>query len=1365
MFELNVHIIRTRLATLLIGLLMFGVCHAFINKNTRLLNMQNGLADNNVTAIHQDNNGFLWFGTLYGLSRYDGERIKNFDLQTTPTSILNIEECFEDKLVVQKYNIVQLFDRKKERFLPTTNSKGHQLLATSILPKNDSLLWILNGNKLLLMRCGTTQNDTIRLEQKQSYGPWKHSGSQWITAQYSPDRKTICLVDNQANVLIVDADNPNQEILRTDFGYHYEIAINSVFYDEGQLWISTIQHGLLYYNLKTQKKIQLSYSSPNASHRMAHTDVYGIVRLTPNRYLAATWNGCNIINVDHKASNPITVEHKSNNFLPDQELETRMISIYYDRNGILWIGTDGGGIISTDLRSRFFNRYTQKRTNEICSILMDDEGYLWLSTFHQGILRSTEPFGVQKKNNFQEIPSRLVKERNTVLCSLKDSKGNLWFGNQNGSLTRYTPLSRHFEAVPLYNKAGIPNKSPVWFIFIDSKQRFWIGTQNGLIQFNPSTMQSHKIPLIEEGSTKPLYPYIRHIAESKDGSLWLGTGGNGVYRMIRPGIITRGYEKKARLNDYSVRSQFSASDGNFYVGYSTGFAIIHPEADSISAHYTTRDGLCNNFIGCITEDSLGQIWLGTKSGISRFSLQQHLFYNYYISGSNRSAYCFDNTLFFGNNKSLTYFNPTHIYTPDSTSRVVLTGIEVDNIPVEIGISINGQVVLEQGIYYTPSIKLSHANRDFALIFNNLFYSAERQKYHYRLLPYQTEWLVTDGDGKASYTNLPAGKYQFEVKNIYPNERNGKVTTLSIEILPHWSNTHLFYFCLALLALAALGVVVSYLQRKQKRLRHELQLEQEAFTATMERDKEKQIRIERDRFFTDAAHELRTPLTLILSPLQELLQSFKPTDAVYNKLYAIYNNGKSIHTLVDQLLYVQKIEAGMVKLRLTETDLTELASNIAETFKPLAESQHIHFHINLPTEPTNLWIDSEKIASALRNMLSNAFKYTPKNGSISLSGTHIEQDGLPMFKFIVSDTGKGIPTQLQEHIYESFVTGENTPLFSTRIGIGMRIIKNTADLHHGQVHLNSAPDKGTTISLVLPKGKEYFASDQYEILPTTFPSEKETFMIQMPTTSDETRTDTSGKQKSMLIVEDNADIRNYLFTLFKPQYNTYEAANGEEGLQIAINKAPDIIIMDVMMPIMDGFTCCNEIKQNPKIGHVPILLLTAKAEENDILHGAQIGADDYMMKPFNPLLLQAKVKSLIAQREQLKRIYTHTLMLNTHNQSSQDKTQHETESNDFINQIIHIIEAHITNRDFNVKMLADSLNMSQPTLYRKLKQHNLPDAIEIIRSVRISKAASLVITHKYSLQEITELVGYTDVRTLRKHFTNQFGVTPSKFNSQ
>ncbi len=1339
--------------------------HAFLNRDVHLLTMQDGLGDNKVNCIYKDKNGFMWFGTDNGLSCYDGSSVKNFTMQLTSyMNVSAIGELSEHCLGVVVDQTLYAFDRSTERFISIEGGleKGKLL---QFIPAYPNQCRIISSTHLYLYnvkeRTDKARHVTaLELTMEEKVGGLVKDRDGITRCTLSEDSTKVYLTNSRLELIVYDLKSKTvtQQI---SLGSPKVLSISSILEAGNRIWIATIDHGIICYHKHSGHVEHISYEAKDEKNLLSHPDVYEIVQLNNNRLLAVTWNGYTLLDPGKGISEELTTHIYNNVSLVNQNLETRMICAFYDSQGVLWIGTNGGGVIYSDLRLQYFNQYHQDRHNEICSIQVDDDGYVWLATFHKGIMKSTHPFHSSSSFKFVTAGSEEVRKKETVLCTMKDAEGNIWFGNKDGTLTVYDKHGT-FKVHPLDMEVTI-NRSSIWALHIDRQNNFWIGTDKGLLLFNSSSGKCQHIEVRKQsqpGTLTELEIPVHAITETKDGTVWVGTEQHGVGKIVDhvagKKTMEMEYGTSFKLHNASVKSLLASSDGQLYVGYETGFAIINPENGTIHNFYTTKNGLCNNHTGCITEDAKGDIWIGSNSGISRYSRHQQLFYHYYISGSNRSAFLYGKYLFWGNNKSLTYFDPDNINVFSFSETAAITTLEVSNKTVAMGEKINGQVILNNSLFYAKEIELNHDNRDFSLTFSSLSFSKERQKLRYRLYPYQKEWMIANGGGKVSYANLRKGDYTFEIQSLYPNEHIGKMTSLKVTILPHWSETFLFKLILLVLISLAILRIIYRIRVRQKRLEYELQLQHEVFTATVARDKEKQIRMERENFFTNAAHELRTPLTLILSPLQELLQNLKSSDAMFEKLQIMYRNGSSLHTLVDHLLYVQKIEAGMVKLSLSKANIVELASREANSFCQLAEAEESNYTIDLPSEPVCLWIDIEKITSAIRNLLSNAFKYTPPKGNITLRIDQTKVDGKLYCRIIVSDSGKGIPYELQERIFDSFITGENTPLLSSKVGIGLRIVKNTMDLHHGTVTLTSTPGKGSKFTLLIPEGNTHFAEDKYQLVN---PPTVEEPLISLPAAPLVVQEEKNIKKRNLLVVEDNKEIRTYICSLFRKDYAVYEAADGEEGIQVATRLLPDLIITDIMMPVKDGFTCCREIREQPCTAHIPLLMLTAKAEDADILQGTKMGADDYMMKPFNPEILKSKVENLILQRERLKRIYTKTLMLK---QKQAEEAGEEEKPDDFMQQVINVIEVNLSNEDFNVKILADRLNMSQPTLYRKIKQHSELAAIEIIRRVRMSKAAELIMEKKYSIQEIAEMVGYSDTRTLRKHFAGQFGVSPSKY---
>lgn len=1334
------------------------------------LNMSNGLVDNIITCIYQDQDRFMWFGSSNGLSRYDGKQIRNFSVDNVRMYVSDIKETSDDKLWVIANEYLYCFDRRKEKFVLPSFQDGKKFISASAMEiTGDSLFWIVKGGQLqCLKRHYKLVKGDLQIEMtvEAGYPFFLDEGESFSNLCASQDGHFLYLVTDKGNLLFFD--KIAGKVVR-QFKYSINPSANATtIMSEGEyIWVSSVVDGVTRLHIPTGKSDHYQYNEDVGLSSLSHTDAYGVVALENDSYIAVTWNGYTLLAPEENDPSKLSATPYTNtSFLQYRNVETRMISVYYDKEGILWIGTRGGGIVYFDFRQHSYMQYHSKKHNEISAQVADKDGRIWLGTYHEGIMRSDQPYAKSRPLNFSPVGNQ---KEVPVFCAIKDSCSNLWFGNASGNLICYDWNSDSFHIYPL-NYLGKKVNSYIVALMIDTRYRFWVCTAAGLYLFDQQT-GNFELFSLREALKEETEPWVTAICEDKQRNIWIGTA-KGIVRLsqvnARPLKMVHGYEEKENIGARAVSALLTGTDGTVYVGYKNGFGIIPVGEDRIASFYTVKDGLCNDCIDCIVEDEKKRIWLGSISGISRYSRQQHIFYNYYISSSNKSVMLFKNTLFWGNNKSLTYFEPEILTSATITSKTLLTGLEVDNKQINIGEKIKGQVVLNSNIASVDHLELINANRDFSLLFNNLAFSKDLQKYSYRLYPYQKDWIVSE-TGKVSFTNLSAGYYIFEVKTLFPNNTEGDVTALPITILPHWSQTIWFRLLLIFSVLFLVGYIFYSLLRRQRRFKKMIQLKHELTIANLERNAERHIREERENFFMNAAHELRTPLTLILAPIHDIMKSITPSDNWFDSFNRLHKNCLSLQTLVDRLLYVQKIEGGMIKLHLSESNIKEIVSRVANPFLQMAMVKKREFLVRVDTVPLYLWVDVAKIESAVQNLLSNAFKYTSQNGRIELVVSEAEIDGRPYCLVTVSDNGVGIPDDLQQHVFDSFVTGKRIPQYSTSIGLGLHIVKHTMGLHHGFVTLTSRVGEGSRFVLHIPVGLSHFAPGEYEMVPDPMKGDlleecpaEECPMEEVVEEKDETMEEAVDRVKNnkefLLIIEDHDEMREYLCSLFKEDYNVIEAENGEEGVAMADKYIPKLIISDIMMPVKDGFECSREIRENKRTFHIPIIFLTAKAEDADRLKSLQIGVDDYIMKPFNPELLKEKVKALIEQRDLLRKLYAKTLMLDEEVLESSEDVQDV-----FMPKMLQIIEENLSNRNFTIKVLTDKLNMSQPTLYRKVKQKTGLSIIEVIHGVRMSKAASIIMSGRYSsLTEVAEMVGYDSMISFRKQFVAQFGVLPSKY---
>lgn len=1334
------------------------------------LNMSNGLVDNIITCIYQDQDRFMWFGSSNGLSRYDGKQIRNFSVDNARMYVSDIKETSDDKLWVIANEYLYCFDRRKEKFVLPSFQDGKKFISASAMEiTGDSLFWIVKDGQLqCLKRHYKLVKGDLQIEMtvEAGYPFFLDEGESFSNLCASQDGHFLYLVTDKGNLLFFDKI-AGKVVRKFKYSTKFGAYATTIMSEGEYIWVSSIVGGVTRLHIPTGKSDYYQYSEDARLSSLSHSDAYGVVALDNDSYIAVTWNGYTLLAPEENDPSKLSATPYTNtSFLQYRNIETRMISVYYDKEGILWIGTRGGGIVYFDFRQHSYMQYHSKKHNEITAQVADKDGRIWLGTYHEGIMRSDQPYAKSRPLNFSPVGNQ---KEVPVFCAIKDSCSNLWFGNASGNLICYDWSSDSFHIYPL-NQLGKKVNSYIVALMIDTRYRFWVCTSAGLYLFDQQT-GNFELFSLREASKEDTEPWVTAICEDKQRNIWIGTA-KGIVRLsqvdARPLKMVHGYEEKEKIGARAVSALLTGTDGTVYVGYKNGFGIIPVGEDRIASFYTVKDGLCNDCIDCIVEDEKKRIWLGSISGISRYSRQQHVFYNYYISSSNKSVMLFKNTLFWGNNKSLTYFEPEILTSAIITSKTLLTGLEVDNKQINIGEKIKGQVVLSSNIASVEHLELINANRDFSLLFNNLAFSKDLQKYSYRLYPYQKDWIVSE-TGKVSFTNLSAGYYVFEVKTLFPNNTEGDITALPITILPHWSQTIWFRLLLIFSVLFLVGYIFYSLLRRQRRFKKMIQLKHELTIANLERNAERHIREERENFFMNAVHELRTPLTLILAPIHDIMKSITPSDNWFDSFNRLHKNCLSLQTLVDRLLYVQKIEGGMIKLHLSESDIKEIVSRVANPFLQMAMVKKREFLVRVDKAPLHLWVDVAKIESAVQNLLSNAFKYTSQNGRIELAVSEAEIDGRPYCLVTVSDNGVGIPDDLQQHVFDSFVTGKRIPQYSTSIGLGLHIVKHTMGLHHGFVTLTSRVGEGSRFVLHIPVGLSHFAPEEYEMVPDPVkgnlleecPAEErpmEEVVEEKNETMEEAVNRVKNNKEYLLIIEDHDEMREYLCSLFKEDYNVIEAGNGEEGVTMADKYIPKLIISDIMMPIKDGFECSQEIRENKRTFHIPVIFLTAKAEDADRLKSLRIGVDDYIMKPFNPELLKEKVKALIEQRDLLRKLYAKTLMLDEEVLESSEDVQDV-----FMPKMLQIIEENLSNRNFTIKVLTDKLNMSQPTLYRKVKQKTGLSIIEVIHGVRMSKAASIIMSGRYSsLTEVAEMVGYDSMISFRKQFVAQFGVLPSKY---
>lgn len=770
--------------------------------NFKQLTIQDGLKDNTVLSIHKDSKGIMWLGTSTGLSKYDGNHFTNYTLdQYFSMNVRKIEEDSRHILYLQTNDWITYMDCKDEntgRLHTLVKNKDYQV--TDFLLLNDSTLFACDNQTLSSFRIMLDQNGHPFSKLEKVYPFEMAKGERFMKFCITNNHRKIYLVTNSARVLLLEISTGRVLKQKRLLTTKHEFGASSVVCHNGKLFISSMLHGIFIMDTSLENLSHIANQQNIFPTHLSHNDVYNIIPISDSSILATTWYGYTMLLADNNIPGGWTTEIRTSEpTWQSLNFEARMISSYYDPHGFLWIGTHGGGVLVSDWKWNFIKQYNFKEDNEVESIIIDDEKRIYLSTYEQGIFY-TPPLYDLKDFGLRELSQT---DRKTVLCSMKDKDGNIWFGYKNGMLVFYSPQKKEVQK---YNVTD----TPINVLFTDSKKNFWIGTENGLFLYDCDKKKKKEVKL------KQTVNCVFDIAEDNEGNLWIATS-LGLLKLNYANNKQHIQHFPTNKHTYTAQTVLAAKDGTVYVGYQNGLGIVAHGETAVKQVFTTMDGLGSNWINCLLEDKQGYIWIGTNSGFSCYDKSINQFYNYYASGSSRSVALWGDMLCWGGNKHLLFFSPQqaiNTFKANTKNPIIITGIEVNNKPLIPGKPVNGQMVLTKTAEYTDYISLSHKNRDFALSFSNSPYPTA-QKYVYRLIPYQNEWIECNSKEKISYANLLPGNYTFQIKN-QKAVKEEDITSLKINIQPHWTQTWMFRLFVLLVIIGGIYYSIFTIKRKHQR---------------------------------------------------------------------------------------------------------------------------------------------------------------------------------------------------------------------------------------------------------------------------------------------------------------------------------------------------------------------------------------------------------------------------------------------------------------------------------------------------------------------------------------------------------------------
>jgi signal transduction histidine kinase/ligand-binding sensor domain-containing protein/DNA-binding response OmpR family regulator len=1099
--------------------------------------------------------------------------------------------------------------------------------------------------------------------------------------------------------------------------------------------------------------------------------------------------------------------------------------IYQDRCGVLWIAPWSGGINTYSKRRYKFKGYQtilfnpeSLGNNTVNSFAMhpsDSGKVIWIGT-DNGLDRFDRETGVFTHYHYDpNDPGSISYNHVGSICpDIYQGRPVLWLATGNG-LNRFDMLSKRFYSKEDLNIPDLLKNYGLIHMQRSKEGFLWISTI-GLYKYNTQEDIFDFYQVYSDASSDISIKTVRVSYEDKSGMIWVGTA-EGLYRLdpVKNEFIHYCYDPASEIsisnNDVSII--YEDSSGKLWIGTSNGLNRFDRDKN-IFYCYNTHNGLPGNIIKGILEDNQGNLWVSTNNGLSIFNIKNETFKNYDVyDGLQDNEFqirsCFKcpitGEMFLGTRNGFNCFYPDSICENQQVPTIIITDFKIHNKPVPInntiitGDSICRGSPLTRQISETDQIILNYEQNYLSFTFSALDFNVpERNKYAYKMEDVDRDWIFTDASRRyATYTQLTPGEYIFRVKGSNNDGIwNDKGTSLRIIITPPWWQTSWAY----LLYLLLFGSVVYSIWRFQtNRLKMKYRLEMEHLHA----EKLQEMDHMKSRFFANISHEFRTPLTLIQGPVEQML-SGKFVGNIKEQYKIILRNSSRLLQLVNQLLDLSRLESGKLKLQAATMDVIELTRELVQNFESLAVRKKIELTFQCETGTLEAYIDRDKFEKIINNLLSNAFKFTPEGGRISVIIKHTPQFPLnrgiisPLIKgdkggcieLSVTNTGTGIPADKIDHVFDRFYQVDNSYSKDQEgSGIGLALAKELVALHHGEITVESMPGKDTKFSVFFPLGKAHLQKDELVDISSEeegsplkkgdrgllklshetfskFPSIKEPAPKPVKglrkgvaeTTlekSNECQPESTESRPIILIIEDNADVRHYMRSNLESDYQIMEAEDGVKGFEMAADKIPDLIISDVMMPEMDGYTLCKKLKNDERTSHIPLILLTARAAVEDKIEGLETGADDYLAKPFDTQELRVRIKNLIEQRRLLRKKFSKQKIFD-----SEEIAATPVDSS-FLQRAKKIIENHLSDTEFSVEHFAGDIGLSRSQLHRKLRALIDHSPSELVRILRLQYAVTLLAGDK-TIAEIAYEVGFNNPAYFSECFHKQFGKLPSEY---
>ena len=1339
------------------------------------LNVNNGLSQNQINCIYRDSKGFVWFGTNAGLNRFDGS---NFEVFTNENSVNgsivnnNINALTEDKngnLWIGTEHGVSILNGHTYKFTDSDyasthlNNCGDIYYINAMASDKNGNIWIgtnngcyyndiLNGfiRHILIdsTNCNAPLNGITSIVQDHSGNMWMSSKNGFII-RYNPWKKT------------------KEKFKIPDKSDELANSVTKLFIDrDNDLWVGNLYGLYLFHTDKGEwdnhfkdKMIKIDELKRIGA---ISQNIDGLI------WVAADGGGAYII--DKKLWNVTNIEHQP---FDDQKLSSNGLSyVHCDRDGIVWFGSTKKG---ADFYKKNINKFRLYKNsagdinslshNDVNAIIEDHKSNIWIGTDGGGLNyldRKNQKITRVERNNL----SNNTLSSNIIVSLFADHANKLWIGTYFGGLNKYDPGTGKFTVYKYKSEDSTSiSDNRIYAICEDNINNLWVGTMGrGLNRLDHKT---NKFNRLNARNTSLCFDYITSLYRDKNNTIWISTTYGLSYYDNRTQTFKCFQHQQNNRNsliENSVINCFEDSRGFFWICTKNGLNLLD-RSNNLFRQFTIADGLPSNSVHGIIEDKYRNLWISSKNGISKLILKNvqsinnfdFTFTNYNITDglqgkefNQSSGLCTsDGEIFFGGPDGLNAFYPDEIKEDTTVAKMIFRDFRIFNKSIPYGQKYNNRILLEKPIFNTDKIALKYHENSFTIEFIALnYFFPEKNIYSYKLDGFDNQWITSDGKkNSATYTNLTNGTYIFRVKEVKGNSEGNEISLKIVVLPPFWKSwiAYIIYAILIFSILIFLRHLILIRERIKMRIEHE----------KLEAQHIHEIDSLKIKFFTNISHEFRTPLTLIMSPVEKLLINMKEKpEEKYLKL--IEQNAKRLLLMVNQLLDFRKMEVQGFNYIPSFGDIVVFLREAVSSFKNLSEQKHIELVFLTKIKELNTYFDKDKLEKIMFNLLSNAFKFTPGYGQVSVSlaiestNKHLNNNDINTNLLIkIEDTGIGIPADKIEKIFTRFFQVDSTGQVEKGTGIGLSLVSEFVKLHDGKIFVTSEIGKGSCFTVLLPVNNSGLSVESVD-------APEEVISHYPVVVAEKSEKQYATERPVLLIAEDNDDLRFYLKDNLLQHYRIHEASNGEEALKKIQKIVPDLIISDIMMPGIDGIELCRRVKSDRTICHIPLILLTARSSEQQQLEGIEKGADDYITKPFNFQILEAKIANIINLRKNLRQLFRNKLQIEPHEITVTSLDEQ------FMQKALELVEKNIASTDYSVEAMSRDLGMSRTLLYKKILALTGKSPLEFLRSLRLKRAALLLTKSQMNVSEIAFQVGFNDPKYFSKHFKNEFGVLPSKY---